>query len=298
MGKLVSVVIPTYKDRGGLRRTLDSVLNQTYDNIEIIVVDDNGKGAEAQIRTAETMSRYHDQKNVHYLIHETNKNGAAARNTGIKASNGEYIAFLDDDDFFKPDKIKEQTEYLEAHPEFDCVYCKVESDGFRQETSSYEGDCSLPLLLGMTSMYTPSLQFRREALAAIGGFDESFRRHQDYELLLKYFSQGYKIGYLPKSLLVLGGNAGENCLHGNDLIQLKEKFLNQFSNIINELDKKHPGSRNIIYAHHYAAVFIDCLKYLRFIRALKTAVKYAPMSPKYFFGPIFRSAQHFIRKKI
>lgn len=296
MGNLVTVIIPTYKERGGLEIAINSVLNQTYNNIEIIVVDDNGRDTAGQLRTKMKMDQYLRSNNIRYLVHEHNKNGAAARNTGIRAATGKYIAFLDDDDHFKSGKIKAQTEYLDSHTEFDCVYCRASSNGKDIATVPYQGDCSLPLLLGKTSMYTPSLLFRRDALIAIGGFDESFRRHQDYELLLKFFSHGHKIGYLPQSLLVLGSNAGENILHGDDFINLKRQFLNQFAVMIDELDRQHPGSKKNIYAHHYATVFIDCIKCHRLIKALKIAIKYAPMSPKFFFSPLIYSASHLIRK--
>ena len=90
---LVSVIIPTYSRPVFLKRCLDSVLNQTYPNIEVFVVDDNNPDTDARSETEKTMEAYKENPRVTYLKHEKNKNGSAARNTGWKASHGEYITF-------------------------------------------------------------------------------------------------------------------------------------------------------------------------------------------------------------
>ena len=95
---LVSVIIPTYKRSKSLNRAIDSVLSQTYPNIEIIVVDDNGKGSKYQLETEKSLEKYIKTDKIKYIIHDVNRNGSAARNTGFKHSRGEYINFLDDDD--------------------------------------------------------------------------------------------------------------------------------------------------------------------------------------------------------
>ena len=90
---LVSVIIPTHKGSENICRAVDSVLSQTYGSIEVIVVDDNGLGSEEQRKTEEAMGKYSGDSRVTYLTHKVNKNGSAARNTGLRASKGEYIAF-------------------------------------------------------------------------------------------------------------------------------------------------------------------------------------------------------------
>lgn len=88
MQQLVSVIIPTYKGADKINSAVDSVLNQTYKNIEVIVVDDNGENESEQLLTAEKMKKYETFENVKYLVHKKNINGSAARNTGIRASKG------------------------------------------------------------------------------------------------------------------------------------------------------------------------------------------------------------------
>ena len=110
---LVSVIIPTYKRPNMLGRAIDSVLGQSYTNIEVVVVDDNSDGDKYRLETIQYMERYANDYRVKYIKHKTNQNGSAARNTGIQNSVGEYIAFLDDDDYFLKDRIKEAIHFLQ-----------------------------------------------------------------------------------------------------------------------------------------------------------------------------------------
>ena len=100
----VSVIIPTYKRPDSLDRAINSVLGQTYPYVEVIVVDDNNPDTEGRRQTEAKMASFADNLRVKYVKHEQNKNGAAARNSGAKASTGDFIAFLDDDDEFLPKK--------------------------------------------------------------------------------------------------------------------------------------------------------------------------------------------------
>ena len=100
MDGLVSIIIPTYKGYDTLGRSVKSVLEQSYKNIEIIIVDDNGEGSENQIKTEDVLKSFLVDERVKYIKHKKNLNGSAARNTGFRHSNGEFIAFLDDDDEF------------------------------------------------------------------------------------------------------------------------------------------------------------------------------------------------------
>ena len=123
---LVSVIIPTYSRPEYIVRAIDSVLGQTYKNIEIIVVDDNGIGSCHQIETENVLKDYITQGKITYIRHKTNKNGSAARNTGFRASYGEYINFLDDDDYFLPTKIEKQIEILNSkNAEYGAVCCNM-----------------------------------------------------------------------------------------------------------------------------------------------------------------------------
>lgn len=123
---LVSIVVPTYYRNDHLRRAIESAFAQTYEPVEVIVVDDSGE------RHAEPVAREYD---VTYIAHERNMGGNPARNTGIEAARGEYIQLLDDDDWLLPEKLERQVPLLEADPSVGVVYC-----GLREEN----GEAILP----------------------------------------------------------------------------------------------------------------------------------------------------------
>lgn len=295
--ELVSIIIPTYKNRGNLMRAIDSALDQDYQSIEVIVVDDNDPDSTFRRDTEVCMSHYDAEDRVIYLKHSENRNGAAARNTGIKQARGKYIAFLDDDDCFMPGKIKAQVEFLDDHNEFEGVYCQAIKSGQIIKRNLKDGSLARDLLLMKTYMFTPSLMFRREALKTIGGFDESFRRHQDYELLLKFFRAGFKIGVVQKPLIEIGANLGENALSGADYEKTKERFLKTFADDINLLDSESHGFKNKVFARHYSSVFLTYLKARQYKSAIRIFKTYFCKSPSSFSSLIFKSAVFHIIKR-
>lgn len=199
---LVSIIIPTYKRTSTLLTTIQSVLNQTYKNIEIIVVDDNGAGTEFQEETKVILAEYIKNGEITYIAHEQNKNGSAARNTGLKASHGTYINFLDDDDKLYPRKTEEQVNRLQnTDDSIGATYCNSRIIHYQsithrliEKTSdvSKEGNLCREYILGQAKFNTSMIMFKRSAIEYIGGFDESFARHQDYEMMIRFFRH-YKI---------------------------------------------------------------------------------------------------------
>ncbi len=295
MSPLVSVIIPTYKNRGGLVSSIESVLTQTLSDVEIIVVDDNGLGSTEQLSTASIMQKYVSNPKIVYIPHEINKNGAAARTTGIKAANGDYIAFLDDDDCFLPEKLERQVAFLHDNPRYSCVYCQATRGGKLCSAKTLAtGNLSKELLLGQTCLYTPTLMFTRQSIMSINGFDENFRRHQDYELMLRFFRKGYIIGAVNLPLTEIGCNQGENIPDCYKIEQLKEQFLGKFEPFISDIDNDVKGFKKKVYAHHYGAVFISYLKYRHFKDAFRILRKHFKESPRYFIMPLLRSIKNHI----
>lgn len=297
----VTVIIPTYNSRGGLKRALDSVLNQTYNNLEVIVIDDNNPNTIERQKTEEVMLEY-NKSDIIYLKHEINKNGASARNTGIYAATGDYIAFLDDDDEWFSNKIEKQLVYLENNPEYDCVYCLSLIRGKKEFTIAYEDNAIIPLLMNRTKMFTPSLMFTRQSLLDIEGFNESFRRHQDYELLIKFFAKGYKICCLKEVLINIHGLGG-NTPNSQEFILIKDQFLKSFDKEINKLELKHKGIKSKITVANYVVVLFSALSNSQFNLALKMLKKYFPLSPITFikqflfltWGYLFRRLPYYIK---
>lgn len=280
---LVSVIIPTYKNRGFLLQSIESVLKQDYPIIEIIVVDDNDPKSEARKTTEAQMVDYEGNPKVIYLKHSKNINGAAARNTGIRAASGEIIAFLDDDDEFLPGKISAQVHFLIVHKEYQAVYNLATINGLPIKTIPYEGDVTIPLLKNETRMFTPTLMFWKYTLDKIGGFDESFKRHQDYELLIKFFSNGYKMGCI-KTVYTNINDLGGNRVEGRDLEKLKASYLNVFEPVLDRLEAENPGIKKNIIVNNYASVFISHIATHHYYRAAVLLFRYGVQNPRAFFS--------------
>ena len=263
----VSVIIPTYGGSDSLFRSVDSVLSQTYPDFEVIVVDDNNPDTEARKKTEQQMKKYVGNAQVKYIKHERNKNGSAARNTGYRNSDGEYICLLDDDDFFLPAKIEKQVHYLKAHPEFGACYCWRRQRG-EDICVTYTGDLSCYLLEQSFTPTTCSLMIRRECYEALAGFDETYRRHQDYEFLLRFFKQ-YQMGVVKEVLVEICGNEIFNQLTGKKLYDMKTQFFSQFEEDIIRIDSTKPGFRRRVYASHFSDAFKELIRYGNFDLAIK-----------------------------
>ena len=243
MNELVSVIIPTYKRPDTLKRSIESVLNQTHKNIEIIVVDDNGVGTEYGILTEEVMSEYADNNYVKYIQHKTNVNGSAARNTGFRASHGEYIMFLDDDDEFLPEKISSQLAVLASKDDsWGACYSKhirVSPSGEKlvsYGTESKEGDLLIEELKRNLFISAGSnLMVKRHVVEEVGGFNENFLRNQDVEFLVKIL-KNYKLAY--SKTLGLKVHVHPKPKRKETFEQITEKFVQTFKEDIEALGEK------------------------------------------------------------
>jgi glycosyltransferase involved in cell wall biosynthesis len=117
---LVSIIIPTYNNADTICRSVDSCINQTYKNIEILVIDDGSTD-----NTKERLNRYSSDKRFKYIYQE-NQERSAARNHGLDVARGEYIQFLDSDDTLYPEKLEKQVHFLNKNKNCFLVYCGVE----------------------------------------------------------------------------------------------------------------------------------------------------------------------------
>ncbi len=231
MNQLISIIVPTYKTNNSLKRAVDSVLNQTYKNIEVIVVDDNNPESEYRKAAEEIMKIYKKNKNVYYVKHEVNKNGSAARNTGVKNAHGNIIGFLDDDDFYYQCKIDKQYKFM-IQENLDLAVCYYKR-GKDNITFDVKCDYSYDIFMMNNTPQTSSFLLKKECFESINGFDETYARHQDYEFLLR-FEEKFKIGCIPEILYEMTNNGVNNIPNPNTMDKIKEKFLTQFNYIIKE----------------------------------------------------------------
>lgn len=244
---LVSVVIPTYKRPVSLPRAIKSVLNSSYRNIEIIVVDDNNEGDEYRIETERIMLGFlESNSNIKYLKHSVNRNGSAARNTGIRQSSGEYLMFLDDDDEFLENKIEQQVRCLESKDDsWGACYTKyvdVQNEKVVSKCAeSQEGNMLINELARNFFVHAGSnLMIRRKVVLEVNGFDETFLRNQDVEFLVRILKK-YKIAYVDVDGLKVYIRPRKYAISYYDLT---DHYLNKFRY---EIEKLAVDDQNAIY---------------------------------------------------
>ena len=265
---LVSIIIPTYKRASFLQKALNSVLMQTYKNIEVIVVDDNNPDSIDRKQTMEVISTYSVDKRVHYICHPFNMNGAAARNTGIAHSHGDYLCFLDDDDIYYPQKIKAELDFLLAHPEYDAVYCGYKRDK-KIVLPTHQGDLTFELLSGIIIIYTNTIMIKKESAINCGGWDERFRRNQEAVFLLRYFDCGGKIGALPYALVNFDTSDPQNRSNPKQHEQDISFFLEKHQSNILRCTSIYSKAEKIIYSYRFRGVFLNYIKYKCFPDAFR-----------------------------
>lgn len=228
---LVSVIIPTYDRASIIGRTIENVLQQTYSNIEIIVVDDGSTDD-----TQSVLKSYGDRIRS---VAQENAGPAAARNHGIKVARGEIISFQDSDDLWKPAKIERQVALLEkAGPSVPCCLCNTTMN-FATVTTSFEIALIVPvfdegiwtnaaeILATRFVLFNQAVAVRREALEKVGGFDERLWSLEDYDLALKLSMEG-PWTFIREPLVTWCGGMSNSLYQKTFLeqIRLKENHLN------------------------------------------------------------------------
>lgn len=185
----------------------------------------------------------HGSDKARYLQHTRNLNGAAARNTGLMASTGEFITFLDDDDIYLPGRLSETVKALEAEKRgFGGVYCGFLGWNSPTDDADRYPEENLELLLLSLNykahyLHTSTITYRFDALIHTNGFDEAYLRHQDIEFNLR-FLQKSTLGPVPKALVRLNPNPStqDNRVFGVKLLEVKRRFFKDFAAYIQRFD--------------------------------------------------------------
>ena len=223
----VSVIIPTYNRADFLKEAIDSVLAQTYRDIEVVVVDDGSTD-----HTGEILAAYGAQ--VIPLFQE-NQGVSSARNLGIRSSSGTYVALLDSDDYWLPQKLEQQIAIMESQPGLQV--CHTEEIWIRRgvrvnpkkKHQKYSGDI-FPYCLPLCVISPSSVCIRRSLFATVGLFDEALPACEDYDLWLR-ITKTYPVHFIETPLLVKRGGHADQLSRkywGLDRfrIQALEKLLN------------------------------------------------------------------------
>lgn len=184
----VSVILPTHNRARTLPRAIHSVLNQSYRDLELIIVDDASADDTKQI------VRAIDDPRIRYLRHEKNRGAPAARNLGASEARGRFIAFQDSDDDWLTGKLEKQMAALAASGGEDVIYCAFIRSGNGRRLRIPDSRLRvrdgnlLPQLLHENFVSTQTLLVARERLDEVGGFDETLGRFQDWDLAIRLAS--------------------------------------------------------------------------------------------------------------
>lgn len=184
----VSIIIPTYNRPTRLKRALRSIASQQYPNIEIVVVDD---ASEDPVLPIVNEVRDEKEMDIQVLRHSENKGASAARNTGIRNSKGDFLAFIDDDDIWYPDKITKQVESLTAaSDDTGLVYCEMDiinEDGefIRRTRAKHSGNITKLLLRRNVIGSFSCVMVKRDIVNQTGLLDDRFPSWQDLEWYIR-----------------------------------------------------------------------------------------------------------------
>ena len=195
---LFSVIIPVFNRKELLIRAIDSVLAQTFSSFEIIVIDDHSTDG-----TIDSLRKtYNDQ--IRILLNTKTKGASGARNTGLEIAKGEWVAFLDSDDWWDFNKLKVTKEYIELNSSFDvfysaCYYVNMAGELNPIPTNGIQGDISSVLGRMNPIRGFSSLVVKRELLTLVSGFDEQLPARQDVDLYFR-LSKTAKFYFIPKIL--------------------------------------------------------------------------------------------------
>ena len=268
---MITVITPTYKRHEYLKNAIDSVLAQTYTDFEMIIVDDNPVGSEERKLTEDVVKGITDSR-VHYVQNEKNLGGAGSRNVAIDLAKGEYIAFLDDDDMYLPERLKVQVEAMIAN---DWDVSVMDGATFKYETGEPVSERHQHLWDGMTNdelirshlMYhisgTNSFMFRTDFIRKIGGFD-IVPSCQEYILMQKALDAKPKFGYLPITLIKNFQHEGDQLSTGPKklagqklLIENKKKYFH----LLTRAEKKQ------VMCRHHGVLFFVYYKMHKYLHA-------------------------------
>lgn len=227
---LISVLTPTYNRSALLKRAVSSVLNQTYANFEMIIVDNRSKD-----NTEQVVGSINDNR-IKYIKLESNKSPAGARNIAIKSARGRYITLLDSDDEYLPRKLELQINEFQGLPkDVGIVYCGyfiVYEPDIIHETipALFKGDV-FNTLLRHNCMGSPTPLIKRECFDYCGLFDESLPSCNDWDMWIR-ISEKYKFDYIDMPLAKVYTHGNQISTNINSKIMSREMLFEKYRDLI------------------------------------------------------------------
>ena len=282
----VSVIIATYNRASLLPRAVSSILNQTYTDYEIIIVDDCSSDD-----TQETIAGFADPR-IRSFRHDQNKGLVTTRNTGISNACGEYIAFLDDDDEYVPTRLENQVALLDAFPsDVAMVYGPTithDDDsplGNRRRRGRHLTDDVFEDALAGDNI-TGSISFlaRTSAVREIGGFDEDAQLYEDRFFTCRIL-QKYRIAFDPKVVAIVHmGHAYARSVHIIDMdrsLKTSKYYRTHIRTFRTELEQRPKVFARVL--RRYATSEMRCGHVRKSISLTLDAFKLAPLNPRNIF---------------
>lgn len=285
---MVSVIIPTFNRAGLIEKCVDSILSQTYKDIEVIIVDDGSTD-----NTREVVERMKDPRIYYY--YQDNKGACAARNHGIEVSQGEYIAFQDSDDEWSPNKIERQMDALLGNNGIDIVCCKTlcrRLDGSTFESMRDVGDGFITKERGPGGITTQTLLMKRYVAENVK-FDTNVTRYQDLDFLLMAQEKGYHIYCVGENLVIREIGVDSITNHPERILDMSWYFEKKHSEIMGRKGNylSHFFSGNLMQAgqeiYENKGDYRDYFKRaLQLEDSIKSRIKYIMIRAKLY--PIYR----------
>jgi glycosyltransferase involved in cell wall biosynthesis len=221
----VSAIIPTYNRKEWVQRSIDSVLAQRDVDVECIVVDDGSTDGSAEV----LRQKYGDR--IRY-IYQPNQGESVARNRGAKEALGEFLAFLDSDDLWLPEKLALQVQFLLNYPDYGAVYCQATGVDEQEARLNQlpQGAYLKPenfhptfLIENGLPLGGSTIMVRRNVFADLGGFQETIRHGEDYDFGLRLLLFGTQVGFLQRPLTLIRVHS-----RSQSLVVEEDRFLEAF----------------------------------------------------------------------
>lgn len=296
---LVSVIIPTYRRSEMLTRAIESVLCQSYANIELLLVNDNEPDDLYTDDLKKRVKKYEADPRFHLVMQDRHVNGAMARNVGIRMAKGEYVAFLDDDDWWKPDKLGEQVRELSRLSEewggVSCKFIQYDKNGsvVGKSRKYKDGKIYKDILYLLSDVATGTLLLRHSALDETGYFDEKLLRHQDLQLLVE-FTYKYKLKEVDQYLHCVDVSDTQNRPNPEKLLEQKQAFFESVYPILETLTSSE--KRCVAALHKFEMGYTglrnrDYMKAIRYCCAVFSSPKAFALSIKKMYIKIWQSVR-------
>lgn len=287
----VSIIMPVYNGEKYVVEAIESILNQSYKDYEIIIVNDGSTD-----NTFDKIRSYLQLSNTKY-VEQRNRGLPAALNTGIKASSGEYIAFLDCDDVWLPHKLDMQVVFMKEHPEVGLVHGNISyidqyGTPFTPD-SPYEtdisGNCFPELFMG-NRIAVLTVLMKKECIRKVGFFSENLKYADDYDMWLR-ISRHYPLGHIDKCLAVYrkhpGGISSNIIAHNADVLEVLGRTLKQFPDTWRIVGNDKVKDRLFYLTNHLGTLCYNSGKYLSAVRYFLKAtnldmIRFGPLSLRAF----------------